>query len=343
MSNKTRTGIASAGNWIVDHVKVIDVFPQQDTLSNILGISHGNGGSAYNILKDIARLGSPFPLEAIGLIGEDADGEEILRDCRAHGIEASQLKTTAAAPTSFTDVMTVKATGRRTFFHHRGANALLDLKHVNLAATNARIFHVGYLLLLDRLDATHDEHGTRAAALLAEAQQRGFKTSIDVVSEDSQRFPQIVKPALRHTDYAIFNELEAERTTGIVTRVDGALSMDGLKRAARELLGLGVREWVVIHFPEGGYALSANGTECFQPSLRLPEGFVAGTAGAGDAFCSGVLLGLHEGWAIEKALTLGVCTAATSLSHPTCSEGIGKLGDALGLVEKFGFNPKQEV
>ena len=53
-----------------------------------------------------------------------------------------------------------------------------------------------------------------------------------------------------------------------------------MKRAAHDLLSLGVREWVVIHFPEGGYARSKNGGECFQPSLKLPEGFVAGTAGA---------------------------------------------------------------
>lgn len=343
MNTNPRTGIAAAGNWIVDHVKTIDVFPQQDTLVNILGINHGNGGSAYNVLKDIARLGSPFPLEAIGLIGNDADGEEILRDCRAHGIDTSQLKTTGLAPTSFTDVMTVKSTGRRTFFHHRGANALFDIEHVDLAATNARIFHLGYLLLLDRLDERDEKFGTRAAVLLEKAQSLGFKTSLDVVSEDSDRFPRIVKPALRHTDYAILNELEAERTTGIATRVVGALSIDGLKRAARELLGLGVREWIVIHFPEGGYALSRSGEECFQPSLRLPEGFVAGTAGAGDAFCSGVLFGVHENWPMEKSLTLGVCAAATSLSHPTCSEGVTRLDDALALIGKFGFNPKHEL
>src|SRR5438477_8999048 len=95
-----RTGIAAAGNWIVDHVKIIDFWPQQDTLANILAISHGNGGSPYNVLKDIAILGAPFPLEAIGLIGRDADGEEILDDCRAHSIATAQLKMTDRAPTS---------------------------------------------------------------------------------------------------------------------------------------------------------------------------------------------------------------------------------------------------
>jgi sugar/nucleoside kinase (ribokinase family) len=333
-----RTGIAAAGNWIVDHVKIIDFWPQQDTLANILAISHGNGGSPYNVLKDIAILGAPFPLEAIGLIGRDADGEEILDDCRAHSIATAQLKMTDAAPTSFTDVMTMKSNGRRTFFHHRGANALFDIEHADLAATRARIFHLGYLLLLDRLDAPHDGHGTRAAALLAQAQSLGLKTSVDVVSEDSQRFPQIVRPALKHADYAILNELEAERTTGIATREGGAISYERLKDAARELLRLGVSEWVVIHFPEGAFAASSGGGGHFHPSLKLPPEFIAGTAGAGDAFCAGVLYGLHESWPMEKSLRLGVCAAAGSLNHPTCSEGMRPLAETLALADRFGFN-----
>ena len=34
-----RSGILAAGNWIVDHVKLIDAFPDQDALSFILSQS----------------------------------------------------------------------------------------------------------------------------------------------------------------------------------------------------------------------------------------------------------------------------------------------------------------
>jgi sugar/nucleoside kinase (ribokinase family) len=50
--------------------------------------------------------------------------------------------------------------------------------------------------------------------VLKQFQDAGIATSIDVVSEDSDRFPQIVKPALKYTDYAILNEFEAGKTTG---------------------------------------------------------------------------------------------------------------------------------
>jgi sugar/nucleoside kinase (ribokinase family) len=71
--------------------------------------------------------------------------------------------------------------------------------------------------------------------------------------------------------------------------------------------------------------------------LRLPEGYIAGTAGAGDAFCGGVLWGLHESWDLNRSLLTGVCLAAASLSDATCTDGIKPLRSALALAKKHGF------
>ena len=78
-----RSGILAAGNWIRDHVKTVDAWPQEDGLANILDQNTGNGGGPYNLLKDLSRMGAPFPLTAIGLVGDDSDGRAILEDCRA--------------------------------------------------------------------------------------------------------------------------------------------------------------------------------------------------------------------------------------------------------------------
>jgi sugar/nucleoside kinase (ribokinase family) len=173
-----RSGILAAGNWIIDHVKLLDAWPAQDALANILAQTWGNGGSPYNILKDLARLGAPGPLAAIGLIGDDADGRRILEDCRAHKIDTAQLRSTPDAPTSYSDVMTDSRTGRRTFFHHRGANALLAPEHFDFtapAAAAAKIFHLGYLLLLDKLDepAAPDDGGTGGTAVVGSSSTGG--------------------------------------------------------------------------------------------------------------------------------------------------------------------------
>ena len=177
-----RSGVLAGGNWIVDHVKLIDRWPPQDALANIAGQMSSNGGSAYNVLKNLARMGASFPLEAVGLVGNDAAGQFVRDDCAQHRIDTSRLRTSTAAPTSYTDVMTEQATGRRTFFHCRGANAELAPEHFDFTRTQAKIFHLGYLLLLDRLhdlraDATPAAIDTfRAARAAQQVHLKGVKS-----------------------------------------------------------------------------------------------------------------------------------------------------------------------
>jgi sugar/nucleoside kinase (ribokinase family) len=116
-----------------------------------------------------------------------------------------------------------------------------------------------------------------------------------------------------------------------------------LRHAAGSLLQLGVRELVVVHFPEGGFARTRKGEDFWQPSLNLPPRFIAGAAGAGDAFCAGVLLGLHEGWNLQECLRTGVCAAAASLADPTCTAGMKPLRAVLDLAKKFKFRPPLEA
>lgn len=335
-----RSGVLAGGNWIIDQVKLVDVYPQREQLANIRGQSQGTGGAPYNVLIDLARMGVSFPLMAAGLVGDDALGREILADCKRHKIDTGLLHVTKDAPTSYTDVMTEVSGGHRTFFHARGANALWRGEDLQFKKARARIFHLGYLLLLDALDEPDATYGTRAARLLAAAQEAGLKTSVDVVSEDSDRFPKIVRPALKHVDYCILNEIEAGKTTGFTIRQsNGQLDTAALRHAAGALLQHGVREVVVIHFPEGGFARTRKGEDVWQSSLKLPAKYIAGTAGAGDAFCAGTLLGLHEGWELSKCLLTGVCAAAASLSDATCTAGVGSLRSCLALAKKFGLRP----
>lgn len=335
-----RKGIMAGGNWIIDQVKIIDVYPRPESLANISAQSKGTGGCPFNVLVDLARFPVAYPLAAAGLVGKDPMGDEILRRCKKHGIRTRLLGRSPDLPTSYTDVMTVKGGGQRTFFHNRGANAAWDGRDIDFAATRERIFLLGYLLLLDALDLPDKRHGTRAAALLARARRAGLRTCIDVVSEDSDRFRKIVLPALKYTDYCILNELEAGRTSGFtIRRDDGSLDTAALRHAAGALLEAGINECVIIHFPEGAFARTRDGRDCWQSSLKLPARHIVGTAGAGDAFCAGALHGLHEGWDLQECLETGVCAAAASLSEPTCTDGIQSLDAARALMKQFRRRP----
>src|SRR5215471_16862204 len=242
-STNDRRGLIAGGNWIIDQVKLIDVYPQPEQLGNIRSQSQGTGGAPFNVSVDLARSGTPFPLFAAGLVGDDALGELILTECKRYKIDTRHLNTTNKAPTSYTDVMTEQGHGRRTFFHARGANALWRGDDLDFSTLRARLFHLGYLLLLDELDEPDGRYGTKAARLLASAQAAGVKTSVDVVSEDSDRFAKIVCPALEHVDYCILNEIEAGKTAGFKIRLpNGHLDTVALRHAAGALLQQGVRE-----------------------------------------------------------------------------------------------------
>jgi sugar/nucleoside kinase (ribokinase family) len=107
---------------------------------------------------------------------------------------------------------------------------------------------------------------------------------------------------------------------------------------ARALIAFGVRAWVVLHFPEGVCACSVRGEILWQTSVRVPAASIAGTAGAGDALASGILLGLHEEWPMARALELGVCAAAASLRSPTCSDAVVTAGECLATGRALGFH-----
>ena len=97
LTSNGRKGLLAGGNWIIDQVKIIDVYPQPEQLGNIRAQSQGTGGAPYNVLIDLAKSGAPFPLFGAGLVGQDALGQEILQDCRAHKIDVRHLNSTTKA------------------------------------------------------------------------------------------------------------------------------------------------------------------------------------------------------------------------------------------------------
>lgn len=331
-----RMGIAAGGNWIVDRVKTVDRLPGRGMLANIRGEVNSPGGAPANVLADLARLGATFPLAGYGVIGDDADGSWLCQQFGALQVDVSGLVRTDSAPTSYTDVMNEAGTGDRAFFHHRGANAQFGPEHVPVKAMSCRIFHLGYLLLLDRMDAPDAEYGIVAAGLLKALRAQGIRTSVDVVSEDGDRFDKIVPPALHHVDYLIINEVEAGRIVGReLRRADGTLNASELRATAETLMARGSMEVVAIHMPEGAHLVRRGRPHLSTGSLTLPSSYIKGAVGAGDAFCAGMLYGLHEGWDDAESLRLAVCAAAVSLGAEGASDGVVPIAQTLALATQY--------
>lgn len=333
--NTERTGIMIAGNILADRVKVIDAYPERQMLANIISVSDGVGGCVPNTAISLAKLGGSIPVKAAGRIGDDEAGRSVLSQLEGSGIDTKHVKV-SADQTSFSDVMSVASTGERTFFHFRGANARFCPEDLPVNKLGCRMLHLGYIMLLDCFDRENGEYGTEAARFLHDAQAAGIKTSVDAVSDASGKFAEKVLPALRYTDNAIMNEIEACAAAGYAPRnSDGSLNLRNIRAAEEKLRSCGVRERVIIHAPEAGFILNANGEFTAVPSLELPDGFIKGGVGAGDAFCAGCLYGIYNGYSDRRILEFASGAAACSLSAEDSVGGVRTAAETEELIRNL--------
>ena len=332
-----RAGIVCAGCWLVDQNKTITHWPAEETLTHVVETRLDGGGPAHNVAMDLARLGATFPIWGMGVVGRDAAGRMLLDACRERGVDATHIRTVDGVPTSFTDVMTVAATGKRTFFHHQGANALLRPDDFVFSGTPARVLHLGAPGVHRGLDQPSGDDANGWVAVLRRAREAGLHTNLEMVSGEPARMRELVAPCLPHLDSLIVNDYEAAALTGLDVVTGGAASPKAAREAARAILRAGVGQLVVIHFPAGCVAATADGRSVARPSLRVPPDFVRGANGAGDAFVAGVLYGVHESWALDDSLDLGLCAAASALGALSTTGAVRKVAECLALAERWGW------
>lgn len=315
-----RRGIVAAGNWIADKVKTIDRWPGEGNLCNILSQRRGGGGGPCNVLFDLAAMKTDIPLFAAGKVGNDDDGDYLVRESGKRRIDTRFLLRDPERPTSYTDVMS--GGGRRTFFHCRGANAGFGAEDIAKIDVQGKIFYLGYLLLLDSLDMPDDDFGTAGARALDRMRRRGFLNVVDFVSEAPEKFRRIVIAALPYIDVLAVNEIEAGCAFDLeIRRKDESLDFDAMRLAAKKFLDAGVGRLVVIHYPEGAFALDRSGEEFVRDSFPIAAEEIKGTVGAGDAFCAGVLYALHEELPAGEMLDIAGASARFNLTSPTASDG----------------------
>jgi sugar/nucleoside kinase (ribokinase family) len=335
-----RAGIVCAGCWLVDHNKSIARWPEEETLATVAATRLDGGGPAHNVAVDLARLGASFPIAAMGAVGDDEGGRFLLDECRQRGVDASRLRVLPGARTSQTDVMTVRATGKRTFFHFQGANALLAPDDFDFTGSTARLLHLGAPGVHDRLDGPCADDASGWVTVLRRARAAGLETNLELVSAEPATIRRLAAPCLEHLDTLIVNDYEAGALTEREIVAGGRVSVEAARAAARALLDAGVRQLVVIHFPGGCVAASRDGQVLARPSLRVPPDFVQGANGAGDAFVAGVLYGRHEGWSLERCLELGLCAGAAALGSVSTTGSVGTAAECLALAARWGWRER---
>ena len=329
-----KKGIAVAGSMNADIFYEIDTYPEESCLTKIRNVVNNVGGSG-NLIIDLAKLDPKMAVKVSTIIGEGSNGRMILGELDKYP-NIDQRNITKEGKSSVTLVMNAQDTKQRTFFFLPAASDIYEEKYIDWEAVDADIFHLEYLLLMAKVDSFDSEFGTHGARILHEARARGMKTSIDIVSEQSDRALRIVSAALKYTDYCAVNEIEAAAVTGVELVKENRVDETKVKDALLKMNELGVTTWAVIHSSQAGYGYDCRKKEFVKvPSLSLPKGYIKGSNGAGDAYCSGILYGAYQEMSLKQAMELGTAAAACSLSQENGTDGMRSYEETMRLFEEM--------
>lgn len=327
-----RKGITIVGNILTDIVKNIDVFPKIGKLSHIKDISQCVGGSAVNTAINLAKIDRNILVSVIGKIGDDEYGRYILSKLSRHNVDSEKIIISPDIPTSFCDVMTVPS-GESAFFHTDGANAVFSPDEIDISYLQSSILHLGYVVPLGYFDSKDSLYGTAAARFLHNVKERGIKTSLGIMSDNTQNYKQKMLPLLKYCDYVILNQAECNILSGLETSV---ADKESLKKAMHFISECGVKEKIIIHCKNAAFCYDVQ-TKKFtvSPALNIPDNMIKSRVGSGDAFCAGCLYGIYNKLPDKYILEFAASAEACSLFSDNSIAGMLNKYEIENLPQKY--------
>ncbi|WP_426517554.1 carbohydrate kinase family protein [Diaminobutyricibacter sp. McL0618] len=283
----------SIGSYIFDILgRPVDSLPKGQTTQLIDEIKVTVAGSAGGTAVNMSRLG--MTVSAVGVVGEDTAGDFVLRKLHEEGVLTGSMRRTSQVQTA-ASILPIDSSGQRPAYHVIGANRLLELSDVpEQALRSSDIVHVGGMTALPGLD------GEPMAELLSDAGRWGAFRTLDCLGikrDDALDLATIVLP---HVDAFFPNDAEAMRLTG---------EPDPF-RAAQRLVALGAGCVYVTCGERGAIVATAAGIETVPAFSATP----VDSTGCGDAFVSGVMLGMLRGESPVEAARVGAAAAALTVA-----------------------------
>ena len=295
--------VVCAGILVADvFVPPLDRLPTEGELIATDDFLIDSGGCAANTATALARLGTSVAV--IGKVGTDPFGDFVRRDLGRKGVDVEGLSTSGEHGTSKTVILPVTGADRR-YVHTIGANAdLTDADFDRDLVCRSRVFYVGGYLVLPGLSALG------LAESFARAKTCGTRTVLDIVvpvGGDSGLLAQLTD-VLPNVDVFMPNDEEAYALTG-VRHPSGQ---------AHRFLDMGCRV-VIITLGSRGAVLVTPEVTIEQPA---PPVEVVDESGAGDAFAAGFIVGLVEGWDLQRSLRFASVIGASACRRLGCNAGI---------------------
>lgn len=117
---------------------------------------------------------------------------------------------------------------------------------------------------------------------------------------------------------------------------EGELDIDNIRETMRRMAEAGVREKVIVHAKEAGFAYDvATGAFTAVPSLCVPAADIKGSTGAGDAFCAACLYGLYYALPDDELLAFASAAAVCNLFADNGIDGMRPAAEIRKLETRY--------
>ena len=320
----------------------IDLYSQNigSAFNDIKGFDAFVGGSPLNIAVGCARLGVNASL--LTAVGDDKVGEFIVNFLKNEGVNTHCIPVKKIARSSAV-VLGIEPPDRFPLVYYRdnAADSQVDIDDVDNANISA------HRILLINGTAMNMEPSRSATFYAAEIAN---KNKVDVVLDldfradqwhDYRAYGITMRAVLPKVKIAIGTEEEILASTmedaSQVTIRDQQISAPEIKgnidESIARLLSTGIETLIVKRGKDGATICIQDGSRKDVPGFPVE---VLNILGAGDAFASGFLYGILQGWDLYKSCRMGNASGAHVVTQKGCANFMPTLDESLTFIDKNG-------
>jgi sugar/nucleoside kinase (ribokinase family) len=271
------------------------------------------GGCAANVAIDLSKQG--IAVDLAGCVGRDSAADALLKTFARHAIGTSRVVRAEQYPTSRTVILLIEGQDRR-YLHVIGANRAFVVDQISHEwLSTLKVFYLGGLFALPGIDFA------KLAALLGACRKANVKTVVDVVVPHGQAGMAQLKPLLPLIDVFLPNDDEGRAFTGLADPYDQlrAFKDAGANTVILTRGGLGS----VATRDGKTWSCSAYAMDVVDPS------------GSGDAFTSGVIRSLLQGWDLPRTLRYASAVGASATRSAGTTDSVFTAAGAEAFVAEF--------
>jgi ribokinase len=289
--------VVGFGALNVDKLFRVNRLAKAEEESFIEDYAEACGGSAANTVVGLARLGCKVGF--IGKVGCDREGDLLLKDFRAEGVDtAGTIRTEQGKSGAVMGFVDKK--GARALYIDSGVNDTITLDDVNSRyASRAQFLH---------LTSFVGETSFQTQKRLLDVISDSVKVSFDPGALYARKGYAAMESILKRTYVLMPNAIELTLLTGEINYCKGADIM----------IGRGVKIVAVKLGGKGCYVTDGREQHLIEP-FKVN---VVDTTGAGDAFCAGFLYGLVNSKNLVECGRLGNFVASRCIMKMGARDGL---------------------